>query len=288
MRKRKFSILGGDKRNLELARLLMEDGNEVQIFGFEDTDLYLPKCEKLDEAMTYGDVIVGPLPMSRDGKTLNAPFTPKKIELERILKGLTKGNIFVAGKINQDFLEGAEKKGIILGDYFNREEMQIFNAIPTAEGAIQIAIKEMDITLHKSNAMILGYGRIGKVLSKMLQGIGVNVYVEARKYEDLAWIKNNGYLPIHLKELEFYINRMDVVFNTIPAMIMDEKLLKKLNNNCVVIDLASSPGGVDFKKAKELGIKAIVARGLPGKVAGVTAAAIIRDTIYNIIREREE
>ncbi len=288
MRKRKFSILGGDKRNFELARLLMEDENEVRIFGFEGTDLYLPKCDKLNEAMAYGDVVVGPLPMSRDGKTLNAPFTPEKIELERILKGLTKENIFIAGKINQDFLEEAEKREIPLEDYFTREEMQVFNAIPTAEGAIQIAMEEMDITLHNSNAIILGYGRIGKTLSKMLQGIGANVYVEARKYEDLAWIKNNGYLPIHLKELEFYINKMDVVFNTVPAMIMNEKLLKKLNTDCIVIDLASSPGGVDFEKAEELGIKAILAAGLPGKVAGVTAAAIIRDTIYNIIQEREE
>ncbi|SJZ72456.1 dipicolinate synthase subunit DpsA [Garciella nitratireducens] len=288
MKKRKFTILGGDKRNVELARLLMEDSNEVQTFALNDTEYYLPKCKTLEEALDYGKIIVGPLPISRDGKTLNTPLFSESIELERILRGLTEKNIFIAGKIGSHFLENAKKKGIVLEDYFAREEMQIFNAIPTAEGAIQIAMEQMDITLHNSNAMILGYGRIGKALSKMLQGIGANVYVEARKYEDLAWIKNQGYFPIHLKELDFYINRMDVVFNTVPSMILDEKRLEKLNANCIIIDLASSPGGVDFEKAKELGIKAILASGLPGKVARVTAAAIIRDTIYHIIQEREE
>jgi dipicolinate synthase subunit A len=121
----------------------------------------------------------------------------------------------------------------------------------------------------------------------MLYGIGANVHVEARNYSDLAWIKNNGYIPVHQKELNKYLPKMNIVFNTIPQMILNKELLKSINSNCIIIDIASKPGGVDLDAAKELGVKVISAMGLPGKIAPVTAAMVIRDTIYNIIEELE-
>lgn len=285
MEKKKFIILGGDKRNIELARLLIKDEQKVLLYGFEKLDLDLPQSEDLFKDVSNADVIVSGLPMSKDQKTLNAPFCSREISLEEVLGLLSGKQIFVAGKIGKEFLE--KGKDIKIEDYFAREEMQILNAIPTAEGAIQVAMEEMQITLHKSNAMVLGYGRIGKVLSKMLLGIGANVYVEARDYGDLAWIQNNGYIPIHLKELPTYVSDMDVIFNTIPSTILDETLLSKIHKDCIVIDLASQPGGVDWEKAEELFIKAISATGLPGKVAPITAGNVIKDTIYNIIEEGE-
>ena len=81
-----------------------------------------------------------------------------------------------------------DKSNII--DIMKCEELAVLNSISTAEGAIQIAMEETNHTLHDSNILILGFGRIGKVLAKMLNAIGANVYCEARKNEDLAWIKN--------------------------------------------------------------------------------------------------
>jgi len=133
--------------------------------------------------------------------------------------------------------------------------------------------------------LILGFGRIGKILAKMLHGIGSNVYVEARKYSDLAWIESYGYKPVFITELESYIDRANVIFNTIPSIVLDENLLRKVNKDCLLIDLASKPGGIDFEKAKEMGLKTIWALSLPGKVAPVTAAKFIKDTISNIIDE---
>jgi hypothetical protein len=129
------------------------------------------------------------------------------------------------------------------------------------------------------------HGRIGKILSKMLLGLGTEVYVEARKYSDIAWIKANGLRPIYINELSQYLDRMDVIFNTIPSKILEADMLERLGPNCLVIDLASKPGGVDFDRAKNLGIKVIWALSLPGKVAPVTAANFIKQTIYNIIEE---
>ena len=119
----------------------------------------------------------------------------------------------------------------------------------------------------------------------MLQGVGANVYCEARKNVDLAWIRAYGYIPIHQKEIEKQIDKYDIIMNTIPSMILDKQILKKVSKNCVIIDLASNPGGVDRQEAKKLGIKVIWALSLPGKVAPLTSAEYIKDTIYNIFEE---
>lgn len=138
-----------------------------------------------------------------------------------------------------------------------------------------------EITLHGSNCIVLGFGRCGKVLAHMLKGIGANLSVEARSLSDLAYIESYGYTPVSLKELPQKLEQYDFIFNTIPTLILDKSKLNKVKKDCVIIELASKPGGVDFHAAKGLGIKAIDAPSLPGKVAPETAAKIIFDTILN-------
>jgi len=281
----KYTILGGDKRSLELGNLLVKDGNGVCIYGFDKLEQYKNESVNLNEAIEYADVIVGPLPFSTDNINVNAPFSNEVIQIDKVFNLMSEKQMIIGGKFSKENEENLKNKNLKSADYFKREEMQVLNAIPTAEGAIQIAMEEIPITIHNSNVIVLGYGRIGKILAKMLYGIGANVYVEARNYSDLAWIKNYGYIPIHQRELKTYLPRMNVVFNTIPQMILNKELLKSINSNCIIIDLASKPGGVDLEAAKELEIKAITALGLPGKVAPVTAAMVIKNTIYNIIEE---
>lgn len=274
MDRRNFLVLGGDKRNLALAKLLQKDKHNVFISHIDGI--------KIKES----DIIIGPLPLNDDNKMLNAPFHTEKIPLDTIFKSIKKDQAFIAGKIREEDMLEAKEHDLAFIDYFTREEMQVLNAIPTAEGAIKLAIEDLPITLHGSNVIILGFGRIGKVLAKMLYGIGANVHVGVRSYKDIAWIKSYGYIPIFIKGLNKYLQEMNLVFNTIPTMILNRDLLYYLNKEVLVIDLASKPGGVDFKAAEELGINTIHALAIPGKTAPITAAMIIKETIYNIIEER--
>lgn len=287
MRKMKFTIIGGDLRSIKLANLLTEDGNTVNIWGFKKAgfELGIEESDNLEKAIDESDVVIGPLPFSNDNETLNAPFHPEKIYINDVFKIMSKNQLLLAGRISEKILHLSQIYNVYAIDILEREEMAVLNAIPTAEGAIQIAMEEMPITLHDSNVLILGYGRIGKILAKMLNGIGANVYVEARKYSDIAWIKGYGYKHILLGDLKNYLQDMSLIFNTIPQMILDENLLKLINKECLIIDLASKPGGVDMEKAKILGIKVIWALSLPGKVAPVTAAKFIKETVYNVIEE---
>lgn len=274
----KFTIIGGDERSLMLAKLLSEDGMNVSIFGFDSIESDLRKATSLDNAVREADILIGPLPFTDESGDLFTPLNTSKINIESILSLMTPNQIFLGGRV---------KDGLKVVDYFKREELQIFNAIPTAEGAVQVAFEEMKTTIFGSDILILGYGRIGKILAKMLYSLGANMYVAARKYSDIAWISSSGYNPILLSDIDSILPNMNVVFNTIPSLILDKDKLSFLDKKSIVIDLASKPGGVDFDSAKKMDIKAIHALALPGKVAPITAAKIIKDTIYNIIRELE-
>lgn len=146
-------------------------------------------------------------------------------------------------------------------------------------------MQETPYTIHSSNCLVIGYGRVGKVMAKTLSGLSAHTYVAARKYSDIAWIKANGYNPVPIKELGDSIGKFDIIFNTVPSLVLDFRLLPKINKDCLIIDLASKPGGVDFEVARDLGKKVIWALSLPGKVAPDTAGDIIKDTIVNILEE---
>ncbi len=287
MKNKNFAVIGGDLRSIKLASAILSGGNNVTIYGFNSAgfDKGLEESASLDEAVTLSDIVIGPLPCSNDNLTLNTPFNNSKIEINELFKLMTKKQLFIAGRISEKIVQLAHVYNVYCIDILEREEMAVLNAIPTAEGAIQIAMEEMPITLHGCNALIMGFGRIGKILAKMLQGIGASVYVESRKYSDNAWTNSYGYRSIYLSQLSEYLPVMDVIFNTIPSVVLNYELLAKIKNDCLIIDLASKPGGVDFEKAKLLGLKTIWALSLPGKVAPVTAAEYIYVTVKNVIEE---
>lgn len=286
---RKITILGGDQRSLALANLLLEDGNRVLIYGFDkvEKNSKLIKEKDLKRAIEFSNIIIGPLPFMEVDGILNTAHYSQEIRIEDVFENLSEDKVFLGGYIGDKYESLALDYSFKLIDYFKREEMQVLNGIPTAEGAIQIAMEEMDTTLHGSNVLVLGFGRIGKILAQMLKGIGSKVYVETRNYEDIAWIKAYGYKPIFLKEMKDYISNIDTIFNTIPAIVLDGSILKELNKDALIIDLASKPGGVDLNRAAEMKINTILAQGLPGKIAPISAALCIKETIYNIIEDLE-
>ena len=122
----------------------------------------------------------------------------------------------------------------------------------------------------------------------MLHGIGAEVYCEARKNEDIAWIKAYGYEPIHLNDLNDNLGKFDIIINTIPFQILDKERLDLLKEDVVIIDLASNPGGVDRKAARDKNIKVIWALSLPGKVAPLTSAEFIKEAIYHVLKELDK
>ena len=281
----KISIIGGDLRIVKLAEMLIEEGVEVFSYGLERAEISdLNKCDSIEDAVNSSDIVLGPIPFSSNGKTINTPFSDKKILIEDIINALSQKTL-IAGAIKQEIYDMATERNIKLIDITKREELAVLNAVSTAEGTIKIAIEESPKNLHGSNILVLGFGRIGKILSNMLKGLGAKVSCEARKNSDLAWIKAYGYEPIPLSNLKENLNRFDIIINTIPYIILDKDNLDNVREDALIIDLASNPGGVDKDAIKEKQIKFKWALSLAGKVAPITSAEFIKETIYNIYNE---
>ncbi len=281
-----ISVIGGDLRQLTLAKMLVQDGYDVTVYGFLNYNISESVKSTDDVSLALeSDIIILPVPVSFDGININTPYQDEKLTCDTLIKKLNPLSLVFGGRISDTISQKLSSRGIKHRDYMTRDELAIKNAIPTAEGAIEIAIAETPITIHNSKCLVLGYGKIGKILAKSLDSLGARTYVEARKYADLALIEGHGYEPLTMSETKSRLNEFDIIFNTIPALVLEGKDLEKVRDDALIIDLASKPGGVDFDTAKELGKKVIWALSLPGRVAPVTAGIIIKDTISNMIDE---
>ncbi len=288
--KKTVLIAGGDLRFATLADKLADDFI-VYAIGFDKNITLSEKVhptDRLADMNVRADYIILPLPVSADGITVSTPYSGKSISIESLIPILKENGIIFGGMISDDIKKIFEEKGIAAADYAKREEFAVLNAVATAEGAIQFAMEELATTLSGRKVLILGAGRIAKVLIDMLKGFHAEITVAARKYSDLAWARVYGCNAVHISNSEDAVKSCDIIFNTVPAVILDEKKLKLIDKNSLVIDLASKPGGVDFDTAGRLGVKAIWLLSLPGKVAPVTSGEVIAETVKNILSERGE
>lgn len=284
-----FAVIGGDFRIVKLVEMLADDGNKVYTYGLEKADELkkspnIVMCEKLSEVAKNTEIIIGPIPFSSNGKDINSPFSEGQISIRDLIHFIN-AKTLIAGSIALEVYELAKDEHVEIIDIMKKEELAVLNTISTAEGAIEIAIANTNKIIHGSRVLILGFGRIGKVLAKKLEGLSAKVTCAARKDEDLAWIKTYGYIGININTIGENLSEYDIIFNTIPHLILTEEKIKYVKEDCLLVDLASKPGGIDQKAAKERNVKLIWALALPGKVAPITTAEFIKDTIYNVLKD---
>ncbi|MBQ2613873.1 MAG: dipicolinate synthase subunit DpsA [Clostridia bacterium] len=284
-----FAFIGGDLRQIPVIEQFLASGHEVMVFGLEQASLpassLLKICSSLSDAINDAKVVVLPLPYRSDENHIHTPLSEAQIPIQELFSLMKPAQLLFAGRTDGYLKALSELYGVRFWDYSTREEMAILNAIPTVEGALAIAMAETPHTIHQSRCLVLGYGRIGKLLAHTLKALGANVCAAARKPKDLAWMVADSIFPIPFKGLGDAVGDFDIIFNTVPDMVLPASLLAKVPDRCLVIDLASKPGGVDFEAARRMGKKVIWALSLPGKVAPETAGIIIKDTIVNILEE---
>lgn len=284
-----FAIIGGDLRIIKLAKMLVKDGNKVYTYGLEKAEELknienIIFCDKLSKVVQDSEIVIGPIPFSSNGKDINSPFSDNTISIRELMHVIN-AKILIAGSIAPEIYDLANDEYIEIIDIMKREELAVLNTISTAEGAIEIAISNTNKIIHGSEVLILGFGRIGKVLARKMEGLSAKVTCAARKNEDLAWIKAYGHQATNINTLGENLAQYDMIINTVPHLILNSERLQNVREDCLLIDLASNPGGIDKRTVKDRGLKLVWALALPGKVAPVTTAEFIKDTIYNVLKE---
>lgn len=285
--KKTILVAGGDLRFVYTAHALAADfevyaaGFPQQIVPFSDVRL----TGAVGDGLPVCDILVLPMPVSDDGVLVHAPFAQQALSLHKLLAAVRQDGIVLGGAFGKAAAVFQDAH-IRTGDYLKEEELAVLNAVPTAEGALQILLEELPHTISGCRILVLGFGRIGSRLAQMLHALGARVTVVSRDTAELARAEMAGCSAVSLSQLPECAAEFPVVCNTIPARVVDEPVLQRMAADTLVLDLASKPGGVDLEAAQEYGTRVVWALSLPGKTAPVTAGEILARTIRHMLKER--
>lgn len=284
-------IIGGDDRYVEVIHQLENVGVNIQISGFEKLTTSTNAVYKNDLSevdFKSLDAILLPVSGTNDeGKVELAPFSDNQLFLTQKLVKKTPDYCTIYTGISSTYLDQlSDRTNRKLVRLFKRDDMAILNSIPTAEGTLEIAMKETETMIHGSRVLVLGFGRVGLTIARLFSVVGAHVSVGTRNSADLARCSEMQLSSVKLEKLHDEIRNYDIIINTIPHQVIDSHILSVVEDSTLIIDLASATGGVDFETAKKKGIKAIHALGLPGKVAPVSAGKIIADVLIELLKDQ--
>ncbi|MFS0863915.1 dipicolinic acid synthetase subunit A [Fredinandcohnia sp. 179-A 10B2 NHS] len=291
-----IAIIGGDARQLEVIRKLIELDARLSLIGFDQLDHGFTGAskERIDE-IDFSDIdaIILPVSGTNGEGEVETIFSNETVVLSEEILSKTPEHCVVYSGISNSFLTAiVDKSNRKLVQLFERDDVAIYNSIPTVEGTIMMVIQHTDITIHNSNVIVLGLGRVGMSVARSFAALGANVKVGARKTEHIARITEMGLTPFHLNDLEKEVKDIDVCINTIPHLVVTASVISKMPVHTLVVDLASKPGGTDFRYAEKRGIKALLAPGLPGivapKTAGQIVANVLSQLLLELLQQREE
>lgn len=284
------AFIGGDARQLEVIKKCIQLHASVTLIGYDNLESSFSGAAKkplTSEVLKPADALILPIVGTDDEGYVESIFCSKPLQLtEEHVASLKKDCVVYTGMAKPYLRSLLARQQISLVELLDRDDIAIYNSIPTVEGALMMAIQNTDITIHGSQVIVLGLGRTGMSLARALNALGARVRVGARRPEHLARIYEMGLTPFHIRELKEQAADVDILFNTIPHLVITSDVITQMPQTALIIDLASKPGGTDFAFAERRGIKALLAPGLPGIVAPKTAGQIIANAVTRLIAEQ--
>lgn len=278
--------VGGDTRQVLLAGSLADTGCSVRTVGLPLDHPGIVLCPDIPAALQGTQAVILPVPGINDRGELYSAFSGQPLVLSgELLSTLPVGAPVLVGVASKALARMISEQGLRLIELMNIDEVAILNSIPSAEGAIQLAMENSDITIHGSRSVVLGFGRTGMTLARMLRALDSVITVVARKPAQRARAREMGMEAVDFSALEAVAAGSDFLFNTVSEPVIDSRVLSRIPGAALIVDLASPPGGTDFKEAERTGIKAVLAPGLPGKVAPLTAGKMLAEVVPRILAE---
>ena len=285
----RFAVIGGDKRTEHLAAQLLRDGHRLRSFALERAALP-PEIsrESCLQSCVYGaDCVLLPLPAERGGR-LHAPLSAEELGMPALIEALWPGQLLIGGALQEETVTAALRGGLRVADLLRQPALAVGNAALTAEGAIGRLIEHSERALWGGRALVLGWGRIGRILALRLSALGAQVTVAARSARDRAMAEALGCAAADYAGLDGILGDFDFIVNTVPARVLTEGMLCLIRPDALLLELASPPGGFDRTLAQNIGLHAVAAPGLPGETAPEAAALLLQKAVYAAIEETEE
>ena len=259
MIKKSVIIVGKDKRQTEISRILASKGILTENYS-ENTDIK----EK---------TVIFPTLFTKDGVHITG--------CDFLIDNFSDCYMKITGNCGSYYKKSNEN----IFEYAKCDSYKTLNAVPTVEGTLSEIITKRNETIFDSKILIIGYGAIGKRLADVLTALGSKITVSARKSTDFALLKSKSIDCINTSMINKTLSNFDVIVNTVPARIIESDTLYSLSEKVLIIDLASYPFGFDYEKIGSAHPKIELCSGLPGKYAYITAAKTAAEIIYDKIIE---
>lgn len=271
-----IGMLGGDKREQEIARLAAATGAEVRAHGFPWPESGIARVRHLDDpaaVLKGARFALFPIPGISANGALFAPAAPAPvIPTREMLAGMVAPAHIILGWADANLKAHADALGITIHEYEWDRSLMLRRTPAIIEGLLKIVIENTAITIHDATVCVVGQGTIGAVLARTLVSLGAHTHVAARSAEQRSAAFVAGATPHPLEALPELAPRLDMLFSTVPARVVGSDVLSSMRKSALLVDLAAPPGGIDFDAAARLGLKAIWGRGL-GSRAPVTVGA---------------
>lgn len=278
---KKLLAAGGDCRQTFAVEYLVSRLKKVYTVGAKNAvgAVRLASADELDERV---DALLLPAVPMEDIEHVSAPFYEKRLPIKELAAKIKRGGTVFSGDLPRETEYELLSSGFVVENYMRDEKTVLLNTVPTAEGALGIAIGETPRTVRGSAAAVIGYGRVGESCAELFRSVGASVTVFERREDKRTRAKLRGSAAASIDSVGNY--RGDIIINTVPARILTEEVLCGLPKSTLVIDLASKPGGVDMRAAAALGVNVIWALALPGKTAPATAGEIIGEFVASRLK----
>ena len=269
---KRLLLVGGDRRALKLAQLLQKDGFAVETAGLKEGDTN-------DIHIHQADAVLFPYPFSVKAGYVPT-LTDERIQPEAILSCMKKNALILSGA----GLEGyVPQHSFQLMRYTDAMAFEMRNAELSAEAAVCEAMLHGRLALMDMNVLVTGYGLFGRALAVKMRRLGASVWIAARREQQRRQAEEDGMHSASFQELETLIPQMDMILNTVPAPVLNERHLKLIPRGCWLMEMASAPYGFDQEMAKSMGISCELLPGLPARYSPDSAAKILHDAVVELL-----
>lgn len=281
--KKNVALIGGDRRQYYIGKNLHDKGFDIySLAGGSGFNV----CCSLEEILRKCDILVLPIPAIKDSQFINT-CTDSTLLVKDLLSLLNSSqHILFGGCLNDSFKLELSKSNIPFYDFMSDECVSWYNSVATAEGAIMEAIKESPSNISSSHCLVTGFGKCGIAIATRLRAFNANVTIAARRDEVKAMAKSLDFNTIDINSIYKTGEKYDFIFNTVPALVIDERVIDSLQNEVLIIDIASYPGGTNFSYARSHQIKALLKLSIPGRISPKSSGFILSDFILKRILER--
>ena len=276
---RQTLLLISDMRQVYLAEILTKKGLNVRCLDIRNSQTAKEQLEKLCDFLKETKILILPVPIAkiRDQQVLN----------EILNENVNKDTMVFGGCFSEIQKEILTKRGIAFFDFMEDETVKEENAVATAEGVLSELISNSPYNIEGAKILVTGYGYCGKAVAEKLKGLGARVTVLARRRESRKQAKRDGFYAADFAFGPEEAMGAAMVVNTVPAPVLTRVILKELPRDAYILDIASAPGGTDFECAREYGIRAELAPGLPGKYAPKESAYILERAMKRALDDKK-